>query len=594
MRAVRPGTHVVVAVAIVVVAAMAALGWIGEEHHPEKIEQLRVSVTPAGDGGLRISETIDHDFGSEDRHGPELVVPNDFGTPEQITASSPDAPAGIADVSPASLNGESATRIRVGDPDVEVSGQHRYEISYVLPVARYAGPDLSLDAVGADSAIAIEDVTVVFGGIELADAECTVGAAGSDAACAGFEREPIRVHVDRLDPHEGITISGEVTAWRPADPAPAPPLPERRESRRALAAGAAALLGALTAGATYVVSSRKGVNEVVGSGAAEAAHGTAGAGPGTTRTVTDAELAEMTTVEFAPPRGVEPWQGAAVLREDLDPSTVTAWFSGAIADDVLTIEMRGKRPRLGQGPKAGEVDAVTADILRKLFGNRKVVDLDGYDSQFAGAWTKVEQRQDEWIAASGWWSSRPPAHHRPRGGGCLAGLALLVASVALGLVGAFLTGLLGRAGGPVGLVVVAVGVPLATALVAYRPLLARRTANGSAYALQVASFRRFLVESEGQHVEWAWKNGLLRQYSAWAVALDAADAWKDAMERAGVPQPEIEATATPLLLAHAQGAMLATRTEPSTSSSSGSSGFSSGGFSGSVGGGGGGGSHGSW
>ncbi|MEZ5137506.1 MAG: DUF2207 domain-containing protein [Acidimicrobiales bacterium] len=297
----------------------------------------------------------------------------------------------------------------------------------------------------------------------------------------------------------------------------------------------------------------------------------------------------------ATPRGIEPWQGAAVLREDLDPSTVTAWFSGAIADDVLTIEMRGKRPRLGRGPKADDVDAVTADILRKLFGNREVVDLDGYDSQFASAWTKVEQRQDAWIAASGWWSSRPPAHHRPRGGGCLAGVALLVAAVALGLVGAFLAGLLGsRGGGIASLVLVAVGVPLITALVAYRPLLARRTANGSAYALQVASFRRFLVESEGQYVEWAWKNGLLRQYSAWAVALDAADAWKAAMERAGVPQPEIEATTTPLLLAHAQGALLATRTEPSTSSSSGSSGFSSGGFSGSVGGGGGGGSHGSW
>ncbi|MEZ5181220.1 MAG: DUF2207 domain-containing protein [Acidimicrobiales bacterium] len=591
----RTGTHVVVVVAIAVVAAMAALGWIGEDHHPEKIEQLQVSVTPAGEAGLRITETDDYDFGGTDRHGPELVVPNDFGAPEQITASSPDAPAGVADVSPTSLNGQAATRIRIGDPDVEVSGQHRYTISYVLPRARFAGPDLSLDAVGADSDIPIEDVTVVYGGIELADARCTVGAAGSDTPCEGFETDPVRVELDRLEAHEGITISGEVTAWSPADPAPAPPLPERRESRRALAAGAAALLGAVAAGATYVASSRKGVNEVVGSGAAEAAHGTASPGPGTTRTVTDAELAEMATVEFAPPRGIEPWQGAAVLREDLDPSTVTAWFSGAIADDVLTIEMRGKRPRLGRGPKADDVDAVTADILRKLFGNREVVDLDGYDSQFASAWTKVEQRQDAWIAASGWWSSRPPAHHRPRGGGCLAGVALLVAAVALGLVGAFLAGLLGsRGGGIASLVLVAVGVPLITALVAYRPLLARRTANGSAYALQVASFRRFLVESEGQYVEWAWKNGLLRQYSAWAVALDAADAWKAAMERAGVPQPEIEATTTPLLLAHAQGALLATRTEPSTSSSSGSSGFSSGGFSGSVGGGGGGGSHGSW
>jgi uncharacterized membrane protein len=122
-----------------------------------------------------------------------------------------------------------------------------------------------------------------------------------------------------------------------------------------------------------------------------------------------------------------------------------------------------------------------------------------------------------------------------------------------------------------------------------------RTANGSAYALQTASFRRFLVESEGQYVEWAWKNGLLRQYSAWAVALDAADAWQAAMERAGVPQAEIQAS-SPLMVGAMASSFASSHVAPAPVSSGGSSGgFSSGGFSGgSVGGGGGGGSHGSW
>ena len=111
----------------------------------------------------------------------------------------------------------------------------------------------------------------------------------------------------------------------------------------------------------------------------------------------------------------------------------------------------------------------------------------------------------------------------------------------------------------------------------------------------MASFRKFLVESEGQYVEWAWKNGLLRQYSAWAVALDAADAWQAAMERAGVPQEEIQ-TSSPLMVHSMAGAFAASHVAPAPASSGGSSsGFSGGGgFSGSVGGGGGGGSHGSW
>jgi uncharacterized membrane protein len=111
----------------------------------------------------------------------------------------------------------------------------------------------------------------------------------------------------------------------------------------------------------------------------------------------------------------------------------------------------------------------------------------------------------------------------------------------------------------------------------------------------VASFRKFLVESEGQYVEWAWKNGLLRQYSAWAVALDAADAWEAAMQRAGVPQQEIQ-TSSPLMVHAMAGSFASSHVAPAPPSSGGSSssGFSSGGFSGSVGGGGGGGSHGSW
>lgn len=591
----KVGSHIAVAVAVLVVTALAGLGVIGENRYEEKIEQLQVAVTAADENGVRITETIDYDFGTEpDKHGPQLEVPNDFGQVTDVTADSPDAPHDVFVDPTTMVDGTDATRIRVGDPNETVSGQHRYTISYVLPTARFAGPDFSLDAVGAASGIPIEDVTVAFSGISLDAPRCTVGAVGSDEACEFADTSPIRVEVDRLEPFQGITISGEVATWVPGDPVAAPPIPERRETAPGRSAAIAAVLGTVTAGLVFLWARRRGVNEVMGLSAAEAAHGSSAPGPGTTRTASDAELAEMTTIEFAPPRGIAPWQGAVVLTEKLDQSTVTAWFSGAIADDVLAIEMHGDRPRLSRGPKADGADLVTADILHKLFGNREVVDLEGYDPQFAKAWTKVEERQDEWVRQSGWWRSKPPVRNAARGGGCLAALALVGLLIAFGIAAWFLAGLLGPVGGIVGLVLVAIAVPGLTARVAYAPFLASRTASGSAYALQVASFRRFLVESEGQYVEWAWKNGLLRQYSAWAVALDAADAWQQAMERAGVPQQEIQATTTPLLVHAAASSFTSTRTAPTQSSSGGSSGFSSGGFSGSVGGGGGGGSHGSW
>jgi uncharacterized membrane protein YgcG len=353
-------------------------------------------------------------------------------------------------------------------------------------------------------------------------------------------------------------------------------------------------LGALAAGSVYLWSVRRGSNEVVGTGAAEAAHGVAGPGPGTIRKVTDAELAELTTVEFAPPRGIEPWQGAVVHDEVLDQSTVTAWFSGAIAADHLAIEQHGSTPRLSRGPKAGEADPVTASVLDTMFGNREVVDLDGYDATFASAWSKVERLQDEWVANSGWWVNGTPKRGRGKPGGCATLFTLVFFTVIAGIAAAFLLNVLGVIGGVVTGIIVGLGLPYVVARVAYAPLRPGRSANGSAYALQVASFRRFLVESEGQHVEWAWKNGLLRQYSAWAVALDAADAWEGAMERSGVPRQEIEAS-NPLMVHAMAGAFASSHVQPTQSSSGGSSsGFSGGGFSGSVGGGGGGGSHGSW
>ena len=80
----------------------------------------------------------------------------------------------------------------------------------------------------------------------------------------------------------------------------------------------------------------------------------------------------------------------------------------------------------------------------------------------------------------------------------------------------------------------------------YRTLLPVRSATGSAFALRAESFRRFLKASEGRHVEWAWKQGLLREYSAWAVALGAADAWERAMQASSVSPAEL--STGPLLI----------------------------------------------
>jgi len=172
---------------------------------------------------------------------------------------------------------------------------------------------------------------------------------------------------------------------------------------------------------------------------------------------------------------------------------------------------------------------------------------------------------------------------------------MLVAIVALVVFGAgsFITALLGLFDNTALAVAFGAVVPAIFAYFLYRQLLRVRSATGSALALRSESFRRFLEASEGQHVDWAWKQGLLREYSAWAVALGAAGAWSKALNRSHVPPAEAASLSHPMLIYSMGSSISSSHTAPSSSGSG--SGSSGGSFSGgSVGGGGGGGSSGSW
>jgi uncharacterized membrane protein len=158
-------------------------------------------------------------------------------------------------------------------------------------------------------------------------------------------------------------------------------------------------------------------------------------------------------------------------------------------------------------------------------------------------------------------------------------------------VGSVITALLGLFDNFALAIAFGIVVPSVVAYFVYRTLLRVRSGTGSALALRAESFRRFLEASEGQHVDWAWKQGLLREYSAWAVALGAAGAWSKALNKSHVPPDEAVALTHPMLIYSMGSSITSSHTAPSSSGS----GFSGGSFSGgSVGGGGGGGSSGSW
>ncbi|HEY3485195.1 MAG TPA: hypothetical protein VGK49_07415, partial [Ilumatobacteraceae bacterium] len=298
---------------------------------------------------------------------------------------------------------------------------------------------------------------------------------------------------------------------------------------------------------------------------------------------------ELATIEFVPPKGLEPWEGRALLSERVDDGTVSAWFSDLVARELVTITDDDDTIVLGSGPRRAQATGLVAAHLDDLFDGAGELRLDKYDKDFATVWRSVRREQTERLHGSGWWRRLPPSAG-PGGGVWIVAVAFTLFAFGVGSVLSALGGLFSTIPAAIAFGVV---IPAVTAFVVYRTLLASRSGTGSALTLRTESFRRFLAASEGRHVEWAWSKGLLREYSAWAVALDEADAWSKALEAANIPEPQCVDT-SPLLVYSMASALHSARTPPS-SSGGGGGGFSGGGFSGgSVGGGGGGGSSGSW
>jgi uncharacterized membrane protein YgcG len=587
--------HGVVAATVLGGSALALTGLIGTPHRDETFEAKQITVTPVGENGLRIREVVDEDFGTADKHGYQRIIPNDFGVPTDVEATSPDAPDAVSVTD--TFDGQ--TQIRIGDPNTTVSGQHRYVLTYTLPDARLTTGQLALDIIGTDETLGTDEFEVVVTGLELDDPLCNVGSQGASGGCTlAPDGATFQTVIAPLEAGQGVTIGGTIVGRTDAVDVPEPPIPDRRSDNNVPLAAAMLPLGAASAGGVYAWARRRGRNEVFAGGAADAAYGSSapfappGSPPPPTRLVADEDMAKLATTEFVPPKGIDPWQGAVLMKEHIDDDSVSAWFSGQAAKDIITVVKDDGDVVLGMGPKYATAPAADAAILGTLFTSGPSVRLDGYDKDFATAWRAVRAEEERSIAESGYWKRMPPG-----GGGCSSALSLPVLIFAgfwlFIAAGSVLTALLGLVAGPIGALLFGLVVPALAAYAMYRSMLPARSATGSALAIRTESFRRFLAASEGRHVEWAWKQGLLREYSAWAVALGAASTWERAMEASSVPP--VELSTGPLLFYSMGPSFTSFHTAPSTSGGSGGGFGGGGGFSGgSVGGGGGGGSSGSW
>ena len=169
---------------------------------------------------------------------------------------------------------------------------------------------------------------------------------------------------------------------------------------------------------------RRGRNEVFAGGAADAAFGDLpppkpDGSPGATvatRLVSDDKLDEMATIEFVPPKGLQAWEGAVLLDEKLNDSTVQAWLSGLAGREAIEIDDSTAKVAIGSGRRRNELDATDAALLDNLIGRDGPYQTGEYDPQFAAAWRNVAEMQKQRMPrAAGGSTCRPAARSRARG-----------------------------------------------------------------------------------------------------------------------------------------------------------------------------------
>ncbi len=561
------------AIGFAVVAAIGAA--IGDT---ERVAAIWTVAAIEGDGSAEIVEVIDYDFGSSSRHGIYRDVP---GLDERaaIDVSSASAPDEVF-VSGSVFE----TRIRVGDPSRTIRGRHRYRIGYPLPSLVDDGA-VAWDVVGTSWEVPIAEVEAhVLTGFELVDPRCVSGSFGETNPCAVDVVAPghLVLRFDDLARGEGATLYADIGAALDA-PAPVPIEPTGRPSDPGsgiLLPMLLGLWGALAAASvTSVLVRRAGKERVATGGAADAAF----AGPGSGHSgrgeerVDLTELAAMTTIEFAPPPELTPAQGGVLLTETVAPAHKVAWLVGAANDGYLDLEGDGKDVTLVRRARHDGPPALTLDTA---FAGRDRVPLGKYDPAFAAAWTSLGSELQGWRRGSSLWDLG--AERRLVRVRVLGVLAALLGAGATGIAAAFAN----RSGGLWLVLLVlgsaAGGAGFSAALRAWE--LRVRTPAGSAMWLRVESFRRFLSESEAYHAEEAAKRGVLRQYTAWAVAVGEIDHWSKAVARSGAIVDPVAANY----------ALIAPSLMRMTSTTSVKPSSSSGGGGGGVGGGGGGGGGGSW
>jgi hypothetical protein len=572
MRWIQRLLTVVAVLAGSVVVAVPAAG--GDE---ERISAYEVELTVDGAGDLQVTERIEYDFGSTERHGIVRSIPVRFrydATRDRlmpITVRSVRATPGTPDQYTEERTGPNLD-IRIGDPNRTVTGRHGYTIVYSVDGAlnRIGDNDeLYWNAVGVEWRVPIDRATArVSTPLPISRAACYAGPRGSRQACAEHRIAGRTASFDEsgLAAAEGLTVVVAFPAG--AVPRPQPVLTRRWSAAEAFAVTplTAALFGALcllAALSGWLLLRRRPDRRSPGP------------------VVLDRAVA---STEWRPPDGLPPALLDLLAKRTVRPVAISATIVDLAARGYLSIEPIGKHDwRLVE---RHEPDDALRPFERRLMAGlfhpqggrpRPAVMMSTLTDRFTKAYATIRDALYDEAVDRGWFVGRPDRYRRRA---MLVGGLTAAVGIALTAAAARWT----RFGVP--------PIPVALAglaLVIGVRGLPRRTEAGDELARRAVGFREYLrLTALAPSLDGRPPRYRPEVYAGYAMAFGLTALWSQAvaLSHAGGwgadPHPYLPAS-----VAERAG-------DFSRSWGTALGGSSSSGFSGSSGGGGGGGGGGSW
>ena len=464
------------------------------------IERFSADIVVEPSGTVQVTETIEVDF-LEEHHGILREIPTSYALaeddtqvqlPEDRVAADFNRVIEITDLTVTSsgpddveLTEESGgIVIRVGDPDIEVTGRHTYELSYKVRGALNSfseRSELVWDVTGSEWESVINAASAAVTAPQVLQVSCARGPEGSTEPCEQAEVAAggATFSTGTLEPGEGLTISVGMAVG--AVDVPPPLIEERWRLGPALAGddavwpltGLATVIGA----AGIVAASRTRRRRIR---AVTADSGVAMTGP---------------MLRGDPPDGLRPAQLRMLTEERADATSLGATLLDLAARGHLEIETlddaddddeAGYRFRRSERPAdRGDLLAYERELLDGLFSDGASVTAEEIAEDHGEDRTRFEKQVKADAMDRGWFT-KPPEQLRVARGFLGAGLVLLAVLV---LVLALVLSRVALAALP--LLIAAVVI----AVIVYR--LPTRTSEGKRLLSQARGYEDYLTAADG-------------------------------------------------------------------------------------------------